>query len=294
MIRIGSTVRSAPAARLFHSSVRALNGGSLFGLLTPQGSSKESAAVSSVTNRLQLAMESDETDSDAVSAGRKLVTLETDKPLQEFIKAQRPMERPATELLLSPLRKRIYDAVCEKNGGFYKRGTTVSLDGLKHKLDLTKAEIDALEPSVYTQSYRIKSTMKKATMFLRKFRGVDLKKGITQCHFAQQQLGRDVGDLLERAMTDAKKLGLDADDLYIAQIWTGSDGSWVKRIDHKGRGRMGIIRHRYIHVKCVLRTKSVTKRRLAYERELKLDARKPWVQLADKPIRGVTGGVYKW
>ena len=136
--------------------------------------------------------------------------------------------------------------------------------------------------------------MKKATLLLRMLNGLDVKKALTQCHFSQKQIARDVAGLLERGITDGEKLGLDADDLYISQIWTGSDGKWLKRIDYKARGRTGVLRHRYVHVRCILKTKSVTKKRLAYEAELKLQRRKPWVQLADKPVRGVTGGVYKW
>ena len=136
--------------------------------------------------------------------------------------------------------------------------------------------------------------MKKATQVLRLLNGLDAKEALTQCHFLDKKIARDIAELLERGIENGKKLDLDANDLYISQIWTGSDGQWQKRVEWKGRGRRGIIEHPYVHIKCILKTKSVTKRRLEHEAKLKQKNRKPWVQLADKPIRGSMGGVYKW
>ena len=139
--------------------------------------------------------------------------------------------------------------------------------------------------------------MKKATKFLRMFKGVYLKKGITQYHFAKKAIGREVGNLLERGIVDTKTLGLNANDLYIAEIWTGSDHTCTKRIDIKGSDRMGIIKHRYIHIKCILESKQITLKRLECEKRLKQEKKKkkkPWVQLANEQIRGVLGAAYSW
>lgn len=224
------------------------------------------------------------------------VTFSNDKLLEEYItKIQEPI-KSAPEILLSDLKRSIYEANCLKNGGFYKKDTIVTLpgDNKKYRLKLSRKEIDVLEPSVYVKSYRIKSSMKKATQLLRLLNGLDVKKGLTQCHFSDKKVAREVAELLERGIKDGEKLGLKANDLYISQIWTGSDGSWQKRIDFKGRGRRGIISHPYIHVRCILKTKSVTKMRLAYEATLKQQKQKPWIQLKDKPVRGTMSGVYKW
>lgn len=287
-------------SRLFQTTAKHSEG-SLFGNLgsTPTKSNGNltegtDKVLDNISNRLEMSME-DEGDGKE-STLKETLTPENDKQLQEFIKSKRPYEKTAQEILLSPLKREIYELNCRANGGFYKADTVVKLpkSNEKYKLHLNKKEIEMLEPSLYLQSYRIKSTMKKATKFLRMFRGLDLKKGITQCHFTKKGLGKEVGDLLEQGIKDAKTMGLDANDLYISQIWTGSDGSWMKRVDIKGRGRMGIISHRYIHVKCILKSKSITLKRLEHEAKLKQEGKKPWIQLANEPIRGVMGGAYRW
>lgn len=180
-------------------------------------------------------------------------------------------EQLASQSLLSPLKREIYEANCKINGGFYKKDTIVKLPNSseRYKLKLTKREIEVLEPSVYVQSYRIKSSMKKATLLLRLLGGLDVMKAISQCHFSNKKIAREVAELLQKGVKDGQKLGLKPEDLYISQIWTGSDGFWRKRVEFKARTRIGIISHPYIHVRCILRTKSVTKRRLAYEAHLK-------------------------
>lgn len=297
------------ASRQFHVSTFYQNKNSLFGDLQTKTNSDldknnnknniENSA-SKLTERLEMAMQRDEEEEEEtpeqMQERRDAITFDNDEHLQTYINGKRPFQRPATELLLSPLKKQIYDEVCKQNGGFYKPNTLVQLPNNKesYKLHLTKKEIEVLEPSLFLKSFRIKSSMKKATIFLRLLREMDLKRAITQCQFADKAIGQEVAELLTRGLKDAKTMNLDANDLYIAQIWCGSDGSWSKRIDIKGRGRHGIIRHRYIHVRCILKSKSVTKHRLEYEAQLKENRKKPWVQLADKPVRGVTGGVYKW
>lgn len=302
--------RVVVGSRLFQTTSRVANNnnntnsneGSLFGNLGTTSASNVSNTVESkdkvlenISNRLEMSME-DEGETGGESNYKETLTPENDKELQDFLRSKRQYEKPSQEILLSPLKRQIYELNCRANGGFYKADTVVKLpkSDKKYKLHLTKEEIEILEPSLYLQSYRIKSTLKKATKFLRMFRGLDLQKGITQCHFSKKGLGKDIGDLLEQGLKDAKTMGLDANDLYISQIWTGSDGSWMKRVDIKGRGRMGIITHRYIHVKCVLKSKSVTLKRLEHESQLKQERRKPWIQLANEPIRGVMGGAYRW
>ncbi|CCF56185.1 hypothetical protein KAFR_0A07510 [Kazachstania africana CBS 2517] len=278
--------------RTLHVSQRYLQQGSLFSNVRDPSVGKTNEEPSQLTKRINMTLENgDEQTIDKGSIG-----LKNDKTLQEFIKSKRQLERPATSILLSPLKKQIYEENCKINGGFYQKDTIVTLPNsdVKYKLNLTNKEIEVLEPSVRVSSYRIKSSMKKATHLLRMLSGLDLKDAITQCHFSERDIARDVAEMLERGVEDAKTLGVDPDDLYVAQIWSGSDGEWLKRVDIKGRARMGIIRHRYIHVRGILKSKKVTKRRLEKEEKLRQEKRKPWVQLADKPIRGVTGGVYKW
>lgn len=278
--------------QFFHAGRLTLNEqrGSFFGEMTKKAN-LDSDDPSKVSNRMAVMTETD----DAKAASIDSITVENDKLLQKYIQNQQQPEKLAPYLVLSPLKRKLYLANCQTNG-FYKPDTVVMLPGSKekYKLHLTRQEIEALEPSVYVKSYRIKSSMKKATVLLRLLSGLDVEKALTQCHFSQKKIAQDVAELLQRGIEDGKKLGLSPGDLYISQIWTGSDGWWMKRVDWKARGRVGTIQHPYVHVRCILKTKSVTKKRLAYEAELKEQRRKPWIQLADKPVRGVPGGFYKW
>lgn len=289
---VGGSLRNA---QRYHVSRILLNNsnGSLFGGLTKNVNLND-GDPSKISNRMAIAADASETAEQ--TSFKDSVTVENDTLLQKHIQSCQQPEKLAHNLLLSSFKRRLYLANCHQNGGFYKRDTMVSLSGSgqKYKLRLTQEEIDVLEPSVYTKSYRIKSSMKKATALLRLLNGLDAKKALTQCHFSPKKIARDVAELLERGIEDGKKLGLDADDLYISQIWTGSDGRWMKRMDYKARGRIGIITHPYVHVRCILKVKSVTKKRLAYEAQAKEERKKPWIQLADKSVRGPPGGVYKW
>lgn len=275
----------APQLRLVRplTNTSLVSNNSIFGSLTKRSGNTD---VDDISSRIA------DADPDATNE----ITPANDTFLQAYIKEEQVKQKPTTETLLTPMMKKLYDLNCKKSGGFYKRSTIVQLPNnkIKYQLKLSKEELEVLEPSIYLQSYRIKSTMKKATLFLRVFRGLDLHSAITQCHFTKKALGREVAELLDRGYNECSKLNLRPEDLYIAQIWTGSDGDWIKRLDIKGRGRHGIIRHRYIHIKCILKSKNVTLKRLAYEEELRQKKKKPWVQLANAPIRGMPCNSYKW
>ena len=58
----------------------------------------------------------------------------------------------------------------------YSPNQLIELDGKKYKLNLGKEELQVLEPSVFLQSYRIKSSTKKTYVFLRMLRGLELKR----------------------------------------------------------------------------------------------------------------------
>ncbi|CEP64653.1 mitochondrial 54S ribosomal protein uL22m LALA0_S12e03818g [Lachancea lanzarotensis] len=267
---------------------------SLFGSIT-EGVEEQADDPQKISNRLTATTNAVENEN---ADPKTSVTVANDKLLQSFIKKTQSTML-ATDALLSPFKKRLYEENCRINGGFYKKDTLVTLteengQKFKYKLNLSREEVDALEPSVYVKSYRIKSSMKKATQLLRLLNGLDAKVALTQCHFSDKKIARDVAEVLSRGIQDAEKLGLQPDNLYIAQLWTGSDGYWQKRIDIKARGRNGVITHPYVHVRCILKTKDVTKRRIAFEQQLKQERRAPWVQLRDQPVRGAMGGVYKW
>ncbi|EDO15943.1 hypothetical protein Kpol_480p30 [Vanderwaltozyma polyspora DSM 70294] len=292
---VGNFVKAGRCERFFSYNrfLQNSNANNLFGSLVKEDTSKNSKTSS---NRLLNAYNEVAVKGDEPSDGVSALKPEDDVQLQKYIKkVKNQPELPAKDILLSPLKKKIYEANCKMNGGFFTRDTVVAVSKLgQFKLKLSQKEIEALEPSVYLKSARLGTTPKKATQLCRLLNGLDLKKAITQCHFSKRHVSRYIGELLEQGIEDANKLKLDPNDLYISQIWTGSDGNWMKRIEAKGRGRVGKITHRFVHVRCILKSKSVTLKRLAHESELKQQRKKPWVQLADKPVRGVTNNVYKW
>lgn len=186
-------------------------------------------------------------------------TYNSNEELREHPKIK-PLLEPAPvppAQYLSPFKRQLYEQVLSTNNGKFTNNQLVELNGKKYKLHLSKEEQKALEPSVYIQSYRIKSSWKKTYMFLRIFRQMPLLEAITQCHFSPKSLGRDVGEMLERGRADAVKLGMDPSELYISQIWVGKDGEDDKRVQAKGRGRAGVVTHPYVHVKAIIKNQSV-------------------------------------
>ncbi len=218
----------------------------------------------------------------------KDITTKNDKLLQRFVN---PTPRSGIQYF-SPLKGALYKANVAKNG-YFVNNSEVEYNGSRYKFYLTKKEIEAIEPSMYLKSYRIKGSTKKAMVATRHLRGLDLDNAITQCHFGQRRITREVGEMLTRGKEDAKKLGMDPKDLYIAQIWTGSDGSIQKKPDFKARGRVGIITMREVHVRVILKS-IVTKKRLEYENKARLAKRKVKVHLPSTPIRYKAPGYYRW
>lgn len=214
-----------------------------------------------------------------------------DPAVREFT---HPQGLPAVDQLLSPLKKALYMKATDNGSLPFKSGTSVELDGKQYKLYLTKEELEVLQPSVYLQSYRIKYSPKKAYIFLRLLRKMGLKEAITQCHFNNKKIAREIAPMLTKGIEHAKSLGLNEDNLYIQQIWVGKDGFFRKRLDFKGRGRTGIITHKYIHVKAILREKSFEKS-LKEATKSRRDSRPVWQQLPNKPfVDNPQIQAYKW
>lgn len=196
--------------------------------------------------------------------------------------------------LLSPLKRKLYEANLAQNNGVYVNNQPITLDNKTYKLNLSRAEQVALEPSVYAQSYRIKGSWKKSYMWLRPFRRMALNDAITQCHFSARRMAKDVGEMLERASKDAVKLGMKPEELVLDQIWVGKDGGDQKRLQCKGRGRTGVITSPYVHVKAILKPQSVFDQRKEYLK--KRNDRKLWFPLRNWNMREdrVQTADYKW
>lgn len=215
-----------------------------------------------------------------------------DEVLQKHHMTEALQQQITPAKYVSPLKRALFDANVAANG-FFKNGTTVTHEGQSYKFNLTPAEIDILEPSIYLQSFRIKSSTKKATQVNRFVRGFNVKTAINQLHFNPKKMSTELEKLLKTGLVQAREMGLNEDKIYIEQLWTGSDGEWRKRPDCKGRGRAGIMEHPYIHVKAVLRSE-LTTRRLRWEAAQKASAAKPRMFLNNEPLNFLVRPIYKW
>lgn len=217
-----------------------------------------------------------------------------DEKLQQWYLEQAKADQATADKYISPFKRRLFDANVGEHG-FFKNGRIVrdAESGKFFKVTLTPEEIDILEPTVYIQSYRLKLSMKKATVVNRFIRGWNVHSAINQLHFNPKKMATEVEKLLKRGIEQAQKAGIDESSLYIQAIWTGSDGKWVKRPDIKGRGRTGILEHPYIHVKAILKTDQ-TKKRIEWEKQQKQDAAKPRQYLNVEPLNFKVRGAYKW
>lgn len=222
------------------------------------------------------------------------VTPENDAKLQEYYVEESKKNQIVSEKYVSPLKRRLFDLNVAQHG-FFKNNHIVAdaESGKKYKLSLTSEEIDMLEPTIYLQSYRIKSSMKKATVVNRFVRGSNVKNAINQLHFNPKKMSTELEKLLKRGVEQARALGYNEDGLYIQALWTGSDGNWVKRVDIKGRGRTGIIEHPYVHLKAILKTEQ-TKRRLQWEKDQARAEAKPRMYLNNEPLNFKVQPFYKW
>lgn len=225
---------------------------------------------------------------------RDQITAANDKALQEFYHKEALENQISSDKYVSPLKRRLFNANVATNG-FYKNDQVVKDEesGKSYKLNLTAAEIDILEPSIYLESFRLKSSTKKATLVNRFVRGMPLLTAINQLHFNPKKMATEVEKLLKQGVSQATELGYKPEGMFIQAIWTGSDGNWTKRLDFKGRGRIGLIKHPYIHVKCILRTEQTSKR-LAWEKQQQELTSKPRMFLNNEPLNFSVRALYKW
>lgn len=215
-----------------------------------------------------------------------------DEKLQQYYKDIAIQNQISEDKYLSPLKIELFKLNVQENG-FFKNHQVVNKDGDHYKLSLQPKEIDLLEPTIYLKSFRIKSSMKKATIVNRFVRGLNVKNAINQLHFNPKKMATELEKLLKTGLQQATDLGLDNNELYIQSLWTGSDGGWRKRLDPKSRGRFGIINHRYVHLKAILKT-DVTKKRIQWEKQEKLRLQSPPSGLNTEPLNFKVQPHYKW
>ncbi|KAG7666013.1 mrpl22 [[Candida] subhashii] len=220
------------------------------------------------------------------------ITKETDSDLVEFMAKKSAGAQIKLEDYIHPLKLALYNNVVAEHG-FYKNGQTVKHENKYYKLNLTPKEIEILEPSIYLESYRIKSSTKKATQVNRFVRQYDLKTAINQLHFNPKKMSTELEKLLKKGLEQVRELGLDENKVFIQQLWAGDDGQARKRLQFHAKGRVGFLKHRYVHLKCILKTEQ-TRLRLDWERKQRHLAKKPKTVLNNDPLNFKVRPIYKW
>ncbi|KAL6451834.1 MRPL22 54S ribosomal protein L22 [Candida maltosa Xu316] len=235
-----------------------------------------------------------QTESESSKVDINTITRETDEKLIQFHEEEAEKKRVKVEDYIHPLKIQLFNQNVSLNG-FFKNGQIMKQQdtGKYVKFTLTDKELDLLEPTIYLHSFRIKSSMKKATIVNRMVRKYNVKTAINQLHFNSKKMSTELEKLLKKGLEEARMRNLDEDQLYIDRLWVGSDGDWIKRVDIKGRGRHGVIKHKYVHLKAVLKTEQ-TKNRLAWEKNQKELKIKPRMYLNNEPLNFKVRPWYKW
>lgn len=272
----GVFVLHQSTVRLLHTS-QSFGAGSFFGDLT-----KSNPLV-------QAELEEAKT---ASTQATKNVSPDKDENLQKYHMEEALKEQITPSKYITPLKRILFEANVAKNG-FFKNGQICNHQGEQYILTLTEEEIGILEPNIYLQSFRIKSSLKKATQVNRFVRGFKVKTAINQLHFNPKKMSTELEKLLKTGLKQAGEMGLDQDTMYIDSLWVGSDGKWRKRPDCKGRGRVGIIEHPYVHLKAVLRSQTTIQRK-QWEKAQRYAETKPKMFLNNEPLNFKVRALYKW
>ncbi|KAF4447608.1 hypothetical protein F53441_8865 [Fusarium austroafricanum] len=179
---------------------------------------------------------------------------------------------------------------------------------------LTREErINMTEREHLHKSEFMPTSVKKLVMLARQIAGKSVDDAIVQMKWSKKKMAAEIGYYLEEARdlaiaqrgmglgkvnneifkspkkiqtVDGKWLEIeDPTRMYIAQSWVGR-GPWRgKRIDYKGRGRMGIIKHPSTSLTVLLKEEK-TRIREYEEREAKKNKKGPWVHLPNRPVYG--------
>ncbi|KAH7149724.1 ribosomal protein L22/L17 [Dactylonectria estremocensis] len=179
---------------------------------------------------------------------------------------------------------------------------------------LTKEErIIMSERELLHKSEFMPTSVKKLVMLARQIAGKPVDDAITQMSWSKKKFATEVRYYLEEARDLAiaqRGMGLgvangetftkplkiqtkegkwieisDPTRMYIAQSWVGR-GTWRgKKIDYKGRGRMGIIKHPSTSLTILLKEEK-SRIREYKDREAKKAKKGPWVHLPNRPVYG--------
>ncbi|KAI8850689.1 ribosomal protein L22/L17 [Chytridium lagenaria] len=92
----------------------------------------------------------------------------------------------------------------------------------------------------------------KTNLVAKVCRGLPLKEAITQMKFSKKRAGTKVLSLLTRVAASLENnYNSQSNNWVIKQCWVGK-GSYLKRMNIQGRGKLGIMHHPSSHVKVVI------------------------------------------
>ncbi|RFU36088.1 hypothetical protein B7463_g181, partial [Scytalidium lignicola] len=175
---------------------------------------------------------------------------------------------------------------------------------------LTRAQlIKRQERELLSKSHLFKTSVKKLVPLARQIAGKTVEEAIVQMRFSKKKAAQDVREHLEHARNEAivrRGMGLGVPDkksfspvhiqtkdgkrvkvedptkLYIDQAWVGR-GLFGMTPDHRARGQIFMMKNPSTSLSVILKEET-TRVRLHEERQKKLENRKVWVQLPNRPV----------
>ncbi|KAI9667027.1 MAG: 54S ribosomal protein L22, mitochondrial [Trizodia sp. TS-e1964] len=174
-------------------------------------------------------------------------------------------------------------------------------------------QIKQTERAHLSKSPMIKTSVKKLGPLARQIAGKNIEDAIVQMRFSKKKAAIQVRRQLIHARDEAmvaRGMGLgkavgappagpavtilmkdgrrrvvkDRTAMYIDQAWVGR-GMYRKTLEFRARGKVNTLRHPHTSITILLKEEATLVRQ-AGEREAKRKARKPWVQLPNRPIQG--------
>jgi len=98
----------------------------------------------------------------------------------------------------------------------------------------------------------VRVSPKKARVVVDQIRGKDINEALRILRFSPKKAARYVLKTLESAIANAENNhDMDVDSLFIKEIYV-DEGPSLKRIDRRGRGMFGLMRHRTSHITVVV------------------------------------------
>ncbi|KAH7102910.1 ribosomal protein L22, partial [Auriculariales sp. MPI-PUGE-AT-0066] len=138
-------------------------------------------------------------------------------------------------------------------------------------------------------SIPFKISPRKLQKLARQIAGSPVDYAILQMQFSDKKAARKIKGLLEEARDDAQRvMGMNRGKLVVSESWALKHRT-EKRIDIKGRGRMGIMETKYSRIWIRLREGQTPEERAEERRQKVLKrVRSAGVTREDRPLRNVS------